>query len=201
MTTTPYRAAARSRATKETSVEIEIDLDGTGRADISTGISFFDHMLEQIAKHGGIDLKIAASGDLEVDTHHTIEDVGIVLGEVLREALGAKVGIERYASRLIPLDEAAIEVALDISGRPFLVYEVPFAPDTPGLGQPPYDPQLTEEFFRALTTSAGLTLHVRLRSGRNVHHIAEATFKAFARCLRDAIRVSGAQIPSTKGSL
>jgi len=201
MTTTPYRAAARSRATKETSVEIEIDLDGTGRADISTGISFFDHMLEQIAKHGGIDLKIAASGDLEVDTHHTIEDVGIVLGEVLREALGAKVGIERYASRLIPLDEAAIEVALDISGRPFLVYEVPFAPDTPGLGQPPYDPQLTEEFFRALATSAGLTLHVRLRSGRNVHHIAEATFKAFARCLRDAIRVSGAQIPSTKGSL
>jgi len=201
MTTTPHRAAARSRATKETSVEIEIDLDGTGRADISTGISFFDHMLEQIAKHGGIDLKIAASGDLEVDTHHTIEDVGIVLGEVLREALGAKVGIERYASRLIPLDEAAIEVALDISGRPFLVYEVPFAPDTPGLGQPPYDPQLTEEFFRALATSAGLTLHVRLRSGRNVHHIAEATFKAFARCLRDAIRVSGAQIPSTKGSL
>ena len=155
MTTTSHRAAARSRATKETSVEIEIDLDGTGRADISTGISFFDHMLEQIAKHGGIDLKIAASGDLEVDTHHTIEDVGIVLGEVLREALGAKVGIERYASRLIPLDEAAIEVALDISGRPFLVYEVPFAPDTPGLGQPPYDPQLTEEFFRALATSAG----------------------------------------------
>jgi imidazoleglycerol-phosphate dehydratase len=158
-------------------------------------------MLEQIAKHGGIDLRISASGDLEVDTHHTIEDVGIVLGEVLREALGDKLGIERYASRIIPLDEAAIEVALDISGRPFLVYEVPFAPDTPGLGQPPYDPQLTEEFFRALATSAGLTLHVRFRSGRNVHHIAEATFKAFARCLRDAIQVSSAQIPSTKGSL
>ena len=142
-----------------------------------------------------------ARGDLEVDLHHTVEDVGIVIGEALRDAMGDKAGIGRYSSRLVPLDEAAIEVALDISGRPFFVYEVPFAPDTPGLGQPPYDPQLTEEFYRALATAAGLTLHIRMRSGRNTHHIVEATFKAVARCLRDALRVEGTQIPSTKGQL
>ncbi len=195
------RTATRERATKETKVTVSIDLDGPGEIEVSTGIAFFDHMVEQLGRHGGFGLSVKARGDLEVDLHHTVEDVGIVIGEALRDAMGDKAGIGRYSSRLVPLDEAAIEVALDISGRPFFVYEVPFAPDTPGLGQPPYDPQLTEEFFRALATAAGLTLHIRMRSGRNTHHIVEATFKAVARCLRDALRVEGTQIPSTKGQL
>ena len=195
------RTASRERATKETQVAVTIDLDDPSVVQVSTGIPFFDHMVEQLGRHGGFGLTVEASGDLEVDLHHTVEDVGLVIGEVLRDALGDKAGIGRYASRLVPLDEAAIEVALDISGRPFFVYEVPFAPDTPGLGQPPYDPQLTEEFFRALATAGGLTLHIRMRSGRNTHHIVEATFKSVARCLRDAIRVEGTQIPSTKGQL
>ena len=127
--------------------------------------------------------------------------MGIVLGEALSDALGDKAGIARYASRLVPLDEAAIEIALDLSGRPFLVYEVPFAPDTPGLGDPPFDPQLVEEFVRALAMASGMTLHVRIRSGRNTHHIVEATFKCLARCLRDAIKVEGSEVPSTKGTL
>lgn len=195
------RTATRERATKETKVTVSIDLDSPGNIEVSTGIAFFDHMVEQLGRHGGFGLSVEARGDLEVDLHHTVEDVGIVIGDALREAMGDKAGIGRYSSRLVPLDEAAIEVALDISGRPFFVYEVPFAPDTPGLGQPPYDPQLTEEFFRALATAAGLTLHIRMRSGRNTHHIVEATFKAVARCLRDALRVEGTQIPSTKGQL
>ncbi|MEI8405578.1 MAG: imidazoleglycerol-phosphate dehydratase HisB [Actinomycetes bacterium] len=195
------RSATRERATKETKVAVSIDLDGPGEIEVSTGIAFFDHMVEQLGRHGGFGLSVKARGDLEVDLHHTVEDVGIVIGEALRDAMGDKAGIGRYSSRLVPLDEAAIEVALDISGRPFFVYEIPFAPDTPGLGQPPYDPQLTEEFFRALATAAGLTLHIRMRSGRNTHHIVEATFKAVARCLRDALRVEGTQIPSTKGQL
>ena len=195
------RTASRERATKETQVAVTIDLDDPTVVEVSTGIPFFDHMVEQLGRHGGFGLKVVATGDLDVDLHHTVEDVGIVIGEVLRDALGDKAGIGRYASRLVPLDEAAIEVALDISGRPFFVYEVPFAPDTPGLGQPPYDPQLTEEFFRALATAGGLTLHIRMRSGRNTHHIVEATFKSVARCLRDAVRVEGTQIPSTKGKL
>jgi len=199
--TTSSRSARKVRQTKETSIEVAVDLDGSGIVEVSTGIPFFDHMLEQIGRHGNIDLTIKADGDLEVDTHHTVEDVGIVLGEVVREALGEKAGIARFSSRLIPLDEAAVEVALDISGRPFLVFEVPFAPDTPGLGNPGFDPQLTEEFFRAFVTAAGITLHVRLRSGRNTHHIVEATFKCVARCLRDALVVNGVGIPSTKGSL
>ena len=195
------RSASRERSTKETQVAVSIDLDDPTIVEVSTGIPFFDHMVEQLGRHGGFGLTVAATGDIEVDLHHTVEDVGIVIGEVLRDALGDKAGIGRYASRLVPLDEAAIEVALDISGRPFFVYEVPFAPDTPGLGQPPYDPQLTEEFFRALATAGGLTLHIRMRSGRNTHHIVEATFKSVARCLRDAVRVEGTQIPSTKGQL
>ena len=195
------RTASRERATKETQVAVTIDLEDPTVVEVSTGIPFFDHMVEQLGRHGGFGLTVHASGDLEVDLHHTVEDVGIVIGEALNEALGAKAGIGRYASRLVPLDEASIDVALDISGRPFFVYEVPFAPDTPGLGQPPYDPQLTEEFFRALATAGGLTLHIRMRSGRNTHHIVEATFKSVARCLRDAMRVEGTQIPSTKGQL
>ena len=198
---TTARTARRQRTTKETAVAISLDLDGTGACAISTGISFFDHMLEQIGRHGGFDLEVEATGDLSVDTHHTIEDVGIVLGECFAEAVGDKVGVARFASRTIPLDEAAIAVALDLSGRPFLVFEVEFAPDTPGLGDPPFDPQLTEEFFRAFITAAGITLHVRELSGRNTHHIVEATFKAVARCLRDAVKIEGGELPSTKGTL
>jgi imidazoleglycerol-phosphate dehydratase len=195
------RTATRRRETKETTVAVVLDLDGTGATSVTTGIPFFDHMVEQLGRHGGFDLEVKAQGDLRVDTHHTVEDVGIVLGEAFAEALGDKRGIARYASRVVPLDEAAIEVALDLSGRPYLLYEVPFAPDTPGLGEPPFDPQLVEEFVRALATAAGMTIHVRIRSGRNTHHIVEATFKCLARCLRDAVRVDGEILPSTKGTL
>ena len=195
------RRAEHSRGTKETSIAVALDLDGTGVASVSTGIPFFDHMLEQLARHGGFDLEVRATGDLEVDLHHTVEDVGIVLGEVLAEAIGDKAGVARYASRVVPLDEPAVEIALDLSGRPFLLYDIVFTPDTPGLGEPPFDPQLVEEFLRALATASGMTLHVRYRSGRNTHHIVEATFKCLARCLRDAVRVEGGAIPSTKGSL
>jgi imidazoleglycerol-phosphate dehydratase len=195
------RRAALERATKETTIAIDLNLDGTGQCDISTGIPFFDHMLDQLGRHGAMDLTISATGDLSVDTHHTVEDVGILLGECVRDALGDKAGIERFASRVIPLDEAAVDITLDISGRPFLLYEIVFAPDTPGLGDPAFDPQLVEEFFRAFVTAAGMTLHVRLVSGRNTHHIIEATFKGVARCLKDAKTQQGGEIPSTKGSL
>ncbi len=200
-TTAPRRAAERRRATKETSVEVHLAVDGTGRASASTGLPFFDHMLEQLGRHAGFDLEVSAQGDLAVDAHHTVEDVGIVAGACLAEALGDKAGVRRFASVLVPLDEALIEVALDLSGRPYLAYDVPFAPDTPGLGAPPFDPQLTEEFWRAFVTSANITLHVRRREGRNTHHVVEATFKAVARALRDAVRVEGTAIPSTKGTL
>jgi imidazoleglycerol-phosphate dehydratase len=195
------RQATITRSTKETSVTITVCVDGTGQVAVSTGLPFFDHMLEQLGRHGGFDLAVDAKGDLAVDAHHTVEDVGIVLGQGLAEALGAKVGVRRFASSLIPLDEALVEVALDLSGRPFLAYEVPFAPDTAGLGSPPFDPQLAEEFWRALVTGAGITLHVRLREGRNTHHVLEASFKGVARALRDAVRVEGGSIPSTKGTL
>lgn len=195
------RQATKDRSTKETSISASLNLDGTGRSTIATGISFFDHMLEQIARHGRFDLEVHATGDLHVDTHHTIEDVGIVLGELIAEALGDKVGIARYASRTIPLDEAAVEIILDVSRRPFVVYESDFATDTPGLGEPPFDPQLAEEFFRAVAGSAGLTMHIIRQRGKNVHHIIEATFKGFARTLHDATRIVDDQLPSTKGSL
>ena len=201
MSTQVGRRAALERATKETTIAIDLNLDGTGQCDISTGIPFFDHMLDQLGRHGAMDLTISATGDLRVDTHHTVEDVGILLGECVREALGDKAGIERFASRVIPLDEAAVDITLDISGRPFLIYEIVFAPDTPGLGEPAFDPQLVEEFFRAFVTAAGMTLHIRLVSGRNTHHIVEATFKGVARCLSDAMTQRGGEIPSTKGSL
>jgi imidazoleglycerol-phosphate dehydratase len=161
-------------------------------------------MVSQLGKHAGFDLSVKATGDLAVDAHHTVEDVGILLGEALHEALGDKAGVRRFASIAVPLDEALIEVALDLSGRPFLVYEV-----DPGgggeaypLGTPPFDPQLAEEFWRALVTSAAITLHLRMRSGRNTHHILEAGFKGVARCLRDAVRIDGpGGVPSTKGTL
>ena len=198
---TPRRAARVSRATKETSIEVSVEIDGTGATDISTGLPFFDHMLSQLGRHGGFDLTVAASGDLEVDAHHTVEDVGIALGGVFAEALGDKAGVRRFASISLPLDEALVDVALDLSGRPFLAYGIDFAPDTPGLGTPPFDPQLAEEFWRAFVTAAAVTLHVRLVAGRNTHHIVEASFKGVARALRDAVRVEGGGIPSTKGTL
>jgi len=195
------RRAERRRTTKETAVEVALEVDGSGRADTSTGLPFFDHMVAQLGTHAGFDLTVRAEGDLHVDAHHTVEDVGIVLGGCLAEALGDKAGIRRFGWCLLPLDEALVEVALDLSARPYLAYDVPFAPDTPGLGTPPFDPQLAEEFWRAVATAAGLTLHVRLRAGRNTHHVLEAVFKGVARALRDAVRVEGAQVPSTKGVL
>jgi len=195
------RTALRRRSTKETGVEVELTLDGSGVSEVATGLPFFDHMLEQLGRHGGMDLVVRAQGDLAVDAHHTVEDVGIVLGECLAVALGNKAGVRRFASLAVPLDEALVEVALDLSGRPFLAYDVPFAPETAGLGSPSFDPQLAEEFWRALVVAGGLTLHVRLRSGRNTHHILEATFKAVARALRDAVAVEGTSVPSTKGRL
>ncbi|HMD45070.1 MAG TPA: imidazoleglycerol-phosphate dehydratase HisB [Acidimicrobiales bacterium] len=195
------RRASRRRATKETTVAVDLELDGTGQASARTGLPFFDHMVEQLGRHGGFDLSVEATGDLEVDAHHTVEDVGIVLGGALAEALGDKAGVRRFASIAVPLDEALVEVAVDLSGRPYLAYEVPFAPDTAGLGSPPFDPQLAEEFWRALVTAAGITLHVRAVSGRNTHHVLEASFKGVARALRDAVVVDGATIPSTKGTL
>ena len=182
-------------------MEVTLAVDGTGRVEVATGLPFFDHMLEQLGRHGGFDLEVRAEGDLAVDAHHTVEDVGIVVGQCLADALGDKAGIRRFASLVLPLDEALVEVALDLSGRPYLAYDVRFAPDTPGLGAPPFDPQLTEEFFRALATSAGLTVHITERQGKNTHHVVEATFKGVARALRDAVRVEGVGVPSTKGSL
>jgi imidazoleglycerol-phosphate dehydratase len=195
------RRAQQRRETKETVVDVRLNVDGEGRATVSTGLPFFDHMLSQLARHGGFDLEVQAQGDLEVDAHHTVEDVGIVVGQCLAEALGDKAGVRRFGSALLPLDEALVEVALDLSGRPFLAYDVPFASDTPGLGSPPFDPQLAEEFWRAAAIAAALTLHVKRREGRNTHHVVEAVFKAVARALRDAVRVEGTGVPSTKGVL
>ncbi len=193
------RSAAKERTTKETSISISIDLDGpTGVVTASTGLPFFDHMLDQLGRHGGFDLAVRATGDLHVDGHHTVEDVGITLGEAFRDALGDKAGIRRFASGLYPLDEALVEVALDLSGRPFTAYDVPFGEVLP-LGDPPFNPEMAEHFWQSFATAAGITLHVRLREGRNTHHIVEATFKGVSRCLRDAVRVEGGGVPSTKG--
>jgi imidazoleglycerol-phosphate dehydratase len=200
MSTNPTRTAARSRTTKETSIELRLDLEGAGRTQISTGLPFFDHMLDQIGRHGGFDLTIRATGDLEVDAHHTVEDVGIAFGEAFGEALGDKAGIRRFASGLYPLDEALVEVALDLSGRPFVVYDVPFGEVLP-LGDPPFNPEMAEHFWQSFATAAQITLHVRLKAGRNTHHIVEATFKGVARALRDAVRVEGSGVPSTQGVL
>ena len=194
------RSATVHRATKETSIDLTIEIDGSGTTDVSTGIPFYDHMLDQLGKHGGFDLHIAAVGDLHIDTHHTVEDVAISLGEAFRQALGDKAGVRRFASGLFPLDEALVEVAVDLSGRPFVVWEVEL-PECLPLGNPAFDPQLAEHAVASFATAADITLHVTLRRGRNVHHIIEAVFKGLARCLRDAVRVEGAQVPSTKGVL
>jgi imidazoleglycerol-phosphate dehydratase len=194
------RTATRKRETKETSILVDLDIDGSGTAEVSTGLPFFDHMLDQLARHGGFDLKVLAAGDLDVDGHHTIEDVGITLGETFAEALGDKVGVARFASGLFPLDEALVEVALDLSGRPFVVWDVPFGEVLP-LGTPPFNPEMAGHFWHSFATAAAVTLHVRKRSGDNTHHVIEATFKGVSRCLRSAVRVEGGSVPSTKGSL
>jgi imidazoleglycerol-phosphate dehydratase len=196
-------SVTRRRSTKETSINVTLLVDGDGTVSVSTGLPFFDHMVSQLGKHAGFDLSVQAQGDIQVDAHHTVEDVGILLGEVLREALGDKEGVRRFASVDVPLDEALISVALDLSGRPYLLYQVD--PGAGGeafpIGTPPFDPQLAEEFWRAFVTAAGITLHVRMISGRNSHHILEASFKGVARALRDAVRIEGGGVPSTKGSL
>ncbi len=198
------RRAVRSRATRETSITLDLDLDGGPDGDaevvVDTGLPFFDHLLAQLGRHGGFALDLRAKGDLEVDGHHTVEDVGIALGEAFAEALGDKAGIRRFASGLYPLDEALIEVAVDLSGRPFVAYEVDIG-EVLALGTPPFDPQLAEHFWESFAVNAGITLHVHMRSGRNTHHILEATAKGVARCLRDAVRIEGGGVPSTKGSL
>ncbi len=192
------RRAERTRSTKETEVTVLIELDGTGAALADTGLPFFDHMLAQIGKHGGLNLDLKSRGDLEVDAHHTVEDTGIVLGEALAEALGSKAGIRRFASIALPLDEALVEVALDLSGRPYLHYDVALG-EVAALGSPPFEVQLAEEFWRAFAHSAALTLHIELRHGRNPHHVLEASFKGVGRALRDAVLIEGGGVPSTKG--
>lgn len=195
------RSASFRRVTKESDVFVEVDLAGDGTTSITTGLPFFDHMLAQLGRHGGFDLTVRSVGDLEVDAHHSVEDTGLVLGQTFAAALGDKVGIRRYASIALPLDETLVDVAIDLSGRPFIHYDVPFAPDTPKLGDPGFDPQLAEEFFRAFAMTSGTTMHLSIRYGKNSHHIIEASFKAMARALRDAIRIEDDQLPSTKGTL
>jgi imidazoleglycerol-phosphate dehydratase len=191
------RSAQLHRETKETVVDVTLDIDGTGTTDVSTGIPFFDHMLQQLGKHAGFDLTVQASGDLDVDLHHTVEDVGIVLGNALRDALGDKAGVRRFANALVPLDEALVQVALDLSGRPYLVYEID--PVSEWIGT--FDPQLAEEFWKGFVDGARVTLHLRSVSGKNGHHVIEASFKGVARALRDAVRIEGTEVPSTKGTL
>jgi imidazoleglycerol-phosphate dehydratase len=197
MSNAPSRTSHQHRETKETKIDLTLAVDGAGEASASTGIPFFDHMLEQLGKHGGWDLHIDAEGDLEIDTHHTIEDVGIVLGTAFKDALGDKEGVRRFGSAAVPLDEALVEVALDLSGRPFLVYEVD--PKSEWIGT--FDPQLAEEFWRAFAFAAGITLHMRSVAGKNGHHVIESSFKGVARSLRDAVRIEGTSVPSTKGAL
>jgi imidazoleglycerol-phosphate dehydratase len=198
--TAPARIAEIARTTSETEIHVRLDLDGTGRGRIATGIGFLDHMLTALCRHSLIDMDIAATGDLHIDFHHTTEDVGIVLGQAVRQALGDKRGIRRYGQALVPMDEALVEAALDISGRPFLAWEARFTRDKVG----EMDTELFEEFFRAFAMNAGITLHVTQKAGTNAHHVAEGCFKALARALRMAVepdpRMAGA-IPSTKGSL
>ena len=194
------RTAALTRTTSETDITLTLNLDGTGASQIATGVGFFDHMLTAFARHALFDLTVQATGDLHIDSHHTVEDVGIVLGQAIGQALGDKAGITRFGQALIPMDEALVEAAIDISGRAHLAWTVGF--ERPMLGT--MDTQLVEEFFRALVGHALLTLHVTQRAGHNAHHVAEACFKAAARALRTAVSLDprlGGAIPSTKGAL
>ena len=194
------RQAKISRKTAETEITVELDLDGTGRYDNQTGVGFFDHMLDQLARHSLIDLAVRAQGDLHIDDHHTVEDVGIVLGQALTEAIADKRGIRRYGSCLLPMDDTLVRAALDLSGRPFLVWKVDFT--SPKIGT--FDTELVREFFTAFAMNGGITLHLEQLDGLNSHHTAEATFKAAARSLREALEPDPRRaeaIPSTKGSL
>ncbi|GLK83519.1 imidazoleglycerol-phosphate dehydratase HisB [Ancylobacter defluvii] len=194
------RTASITRATKETDIRLAVNLDGTGKATIATGVGFFDHMLDLLARHSRIDMDIAAKGDLHIDFHHTVEDVGIALGQAVRQALGDMRGMTRYASLYMPMDETLTRVALDISGRPFLVFRTEFA--VAKIGE--FDTELVREFFQAFAINAGVTLHVETLYGANAHHIAESCFKGLARALRAAVAIDPAaagEIPSTKGSL
>ncbi len=194
------RSATVTRATAETDISVEIRLDGTGSYDNRTGIGFFDHMLDQLARHSLIDMTIHATGDLHIDDHHTVEDVGIALGQAISRALGDKTGIRRYGACLLPMDDAQLRCALDLSARPFLVWNVPFP--TAKIGT--FDCELVREFFQAFSTHGGVTLHVDLLHGINSHHIAEAVFKSVARALREAVETdprTAKAIPSTKGAL
>lgn len=194
------RTASLSRVTKETDIQVSVNLDGTGRADVSTGIGFLDHMLEQLAKHGLFDITVKAKGDLHIDFHHTTEDVGLALGQAFSQAMGERRGIRRYGHAYIPMDETLTRVALDASNRPYLIWKVNFT--RPKLGE--MDTELFKEWFQAFAQMAGLTLHVENLYGENNHHIVESCYKGLARALRDAVtldpRMAGA-IPSTKGSL
>ena len=193
------RTALVERTTKESDVRIELDLDGTGRAESETGVPFFDHMLAQLGKHAGFDLSVRTKGDLDVDAHHTVEDTSIALGAALKEALGDKAGLRRFGDALVPLDECLVQAAVDLSGRPYLVHEEPEMVELIGS----FDTTLTRHIWESFVASAGIALHVRVLSGRNAHHVVEAQFKAVARALRDAValdaRVTG--VPSTKGVL
>jgi imidazoleglycerol-phosphate dehydratase len=194
------RKGAVKRKTKETDVEVEIDLDGAGRASIATGVGFFDHMLDLLARHSRIDITVKAKGDLHIDHHHTTEDVGIALGQAVKQALGDMKGITRYADVHVPMDEALARVAIDISGRPFLVFKAEFVRDKVGT----FDTELVQEWFQAFAMNAGITLHAEVLYGMNDHHIAEACFKGLARALRVAVAIDPRakdEVPSTKGSL
>ena len=193
------RKATVERTTKETAIRVGLALDGSGASSITTGVGFFDHMLTHVAKHGMLDLEVEARGDLEVDAHHLVEDTGIVLGQALRQALGDKRGIVRYGHAVVPMDEALVEVAIDISGRPWVEVNVPMAHGKVG----DFDTELLPEFARALAVSAGLTLHIRKHTGENCHHVLEAAFKALGRALDMAVRIDPRRddVPSTKGSL
>jgi imidazoleglycerol-phosphate dehydratase len=194
------RKGAIVRKTKETNVEVGVDLDGSGVTDVSTGVGFFDHMLDQLARHSLIDLTIRASGDRHIDDHHTVEDVGIAVGQALAKALGDKRGLTRYADCLLPMDETLTRVAVDLSGRSFLVFRTQFPTERIGA----FDTELVREFFQALAGNAGLTLHIETLYGLNSHHIAESCFKGVARALRGAVAIDPRQaerVPSTKGAL
>jgi imidazoleglycerol-phosphate dehydratase len=192
------RAATVTRTTEETDIRVELELDGTGQSTADTGIPFFDHMLQQLGKHAGWNLSVTCRGDLQVDGHHTVEDCGLAIGQALAEALGDKAGIRRFASIVVPLDEAAVEVVLDLAGRNFVIHEVP----VPYESIDGFDTGLLEDFVRAFAQAANLTVHVHLRSGRSPHHVCEAEFKALAKALGDACALTGrGGVPSTKGSL
>lgn len=191
------RTARVERTTKETSIRVALDLDGSGNAKIATGVGFFDHMLDQLVRHSGFDLVVEADGDLHVDSHHTVEDVGIAVGQAIAEALGEKKGIRRYGWSIIPMEESLAQVAIDLSGRPFLAFDVTVPAEMIGN----YDPDLTEEFFTALVRAAGITMHVRLLSGKNSHHIVESVFKGVAKALGMATEIDprrDGRVPSTK---